>query len=163
MSNRPTIKTKHNTFPKPVTITAPLNDDERQAYETMARAEIGSLQVKTADMMTRLRLFYSHLQAIRQIQADGYETKDVPDLVAITQLNVGILNDLLVLIRQAGETHDALQQDMTQLISDNPTRTVQVEKINCTTIDINMNGLRLENYPLSNFEPETVEQIRRQV
>lgn len=163
MNNRPTIKTKHNSLPKQVTITAPLNADERQAYETMARAEIGSLQVKTADMMTRLRLFYSHLQGIRQIQADGYESKDVPDLVAMTQLNAGILNDLLVLIRQASETHNALQQDMAQLISDNPTRTVQVEKINCTTIDINMNGLRLENYPLSNFEPETVEQIRRQV
>ena len=131
-------------------------------YQTLSFAELGSLQIKIVDMMARLRVMYQHLQAIREIQNDGYASKDVASLVAMTQLNVGILNEVLALVQSAGQTHDALQQDMTQLISESPTRSFEVERMDETTIDINVNGLRLQNYPLNNFEPETIEQIRRQ-
>ena len=132
-------------------------------YQTLSFAELGSLQIKIVDMMARLRVMYQHLQAIREIQNDGYASKDVASLVAMTQLNVGILNEVLALVQSAGQTHDALQQDMTQLISESPTRSFEVERMDETTIDINVNGLRLQNYELSNFDAETVEQIRRQV
>jgi len=131
-------------------------------YQTLSFAELGSLQIKIVDMMARLRVMYQHLQAIREIQNDGYASKDVASLVAMTQLNVGILNEVLALVQSAGQTHDALQQDMTQLISESPTRSFEVERMDETTIDINVNGLRLQNYELSNFDAETIKEIRRQ-
>ena len=159
MQKRPTINRK---FPKRVTISAPLTPDEIQMYQTLSFAELGSLQIKIVDMMARLRVMYQHLQAIREIQNDGYASKDVASLVAMTQLNVGILNEVLALVQSAGQTHDALQQDMTQLISESPTRSFEVERMDETTIDINVNGLRLQNYELSNFDAETIKEIRRQ-
>jgi hypothetical protein len=160
--NRPIIKTKHNTFPKKVTITAPLTSDERQMYETLAYAEVGTLQARIADIMVRCKLVYQNLQAIRDIQNEGYPKADESKLIALTQINVGYLNEMFSLIQSTGGTHDQMQQDMSQLISETPTRTFDVEKINCTTIDINVNGLRLQNYELSNFDAETIKEIRRQ-
>jgi hypothetical protein len=131
-------------------------------YQTLSFAELGSLQIKVVDMITRLRVMYQHLQAIREIQNDGYASKDVPSLVAMTQLNIGILNEVLALVQSAVQTHDVLQQDMTQLISESPTRSFEVERMDETTIDINVNGLHLQNYELSNFDAETIKEIRRQ-